>query len=321
MPRVLVTGGSGLVGSAVVKDLINAGFFVVAPSRKPLSISSPGLLNPPCGDIDDDLDWLPMLSGVDAIVHCAARVHVMKDAASNPAESFHRTNVQATIRLAKSALIAGVKRFVFISSIKVNGESTSSGQKFSADGPNFPADHYASSKSEAECELLRLAASSSLEIVIVRPPLVYGPGVKANFLAMLRWAEKGIPLPLASVKNKRTLVGVKNLANFIMVCLLHPAAKNQIFLVGDRDPVSTPELLRVLGKAFGKSVAVYPFPVCVLRCAAFCVGRSNLMTRLCESLELDISKAKNLLGWEPPFSMQEEIARTVSAYKKSSDFQ
>jgi nucleoside-diphosphate-sugar epimerase len=207
-----------------------------------------------------------------------------------------------------------VRRFVFISSIKVNGESTSLGQAFAADDVADPQDPYGISKHEAEVGLRRLAAESGMEVVIIRPPLVYGPGVKANFQSMMRWLKRGVPLPLGAICNKRSLIALDNLVDLIITCLDHPAAANQVFLAGDGEDISTPELLRRLGFALGKPARLLPVPVSLLMAGAALVGRRDIVKRLCESLQVDISKARNVLGWNPPISVDEGFRRTAKSF-------
>lgn len=252
------------------------------------------------GDLSSEFNWLPGLAGVDVVVHTAARVHVMKDAASDPMLAFRAMNVQATLNLARQAALAGVHRFVFLSSIKVNGESTKENQAFTADDIPAPMDCYGISKLEAEQGLHEIALQTGMQIVIIRPPLVYGPGVKANFQEMMRWLSFGVPLPFGAVqKNRRSLVALDNLVDLIRVCAQHPDAANQIFLVSDGEDLSTTALLRRLAYAMGKSACLVPVPAFVLRWVAAVAGKKAVAMRLCESLQLDISKTRRLLGWKP----------------------
>jgi len=252
------------------------------------------------GDLSSEFNWLPGLAGVDVVVHTAARVHVMRDAASDPMLAFRAMNVQATLNLARQAAGAGVHRFVFLSSIKVNGESTKENQAFTADDIPAPMDFYGISKLEAEQGLHEIALQTGMQIVIIRPPLVYGPGVKANFQEMMRWLSFGIPLPFGAVqKNHRSLVALDNLVDLIRVCTQHPDAANQIFLVSDGEDLSTTALLRRLAYAMGKSACLVPVPPLVLRWVAAVAGKKAVAMRLCESLQLDISKTRRLLGWKP----------------------
>ncbi len=264
------------------------------------------------GRVDESTDWSSVVNSVDCVVHLAARVHVMSDAAADPLAEFRRVNVQGTLRLARQAADAGVQKFVFISSIKVSGESTQLGQPFAADDPPAPLDPYGVSKMEAEQGLREIARQSGMSVVIIRPPLVYGPGVKANFAAMMRWLKRGVPLPLGAIYNKRSLVALDNLVDLIMVCLVHPAAANQTFLVSDGEDVSTTELLQRMGSVLGRPARLIPLPARWLELGASVVGRPDIAQRLCSSLQVDISKTRHLLGWSPPVSLDQGLAKAAS---------
>ncbi len=239
----------------------------------------------------------------------------MQDLVADPLALYREVNVKGTMRLAEQAVEAGVRRFVFISSIKVNGEMTMYGQPFMADDVPVPVDIYAVSKAEAEVGLLHLAAQTGLEVVVIRPPLVYGPGVGANFLKMMKWLKRGVPLPLGAVsQNCRTLVGLGNLMDLIITCMEHPAAANQVFLAGDGVSVSTAELLRRLASAMGVPARLIPVPVWVIELGAGLLGKHLLAQRLCGNLQVDISKAHRLLGWVPQISMDDELKRTAVWY-------
>jgi UDP-glucose 4-epimerase len=263
------------------------------------------------GDLEPSTDWTVALEGVAVVVHCAARVHVMADTATNPLEEFRRVNVQGTLNLAQQAAAAGVRRFVFVSSIKVNGEATQLGCLFTADDAPAPLDAYGVSKMEAEQGLREIALQTGMEVVIIRPPLVYGPGVKANFAAMMRWLRRGVPLPLGAIHNQRSLVALDNLVDLIVVCLTHPAAANQTFLVSDGEDVSTTGLLRRMGQALGHPARLIPVPVSWLKLAAALVGKQDVAQRLCGSLQVDIEKTQRLLGWAPPLSLDEGLRRAA----------
>jgi nucleoside-diphosphate-sugar epimerase len=222
--------------------------------------------------------------------------------------------VDGTLNLARQAAERGVQRFIFLSSVKVNGEQTLSGKQFAAQDKAVPVDAYAISKWEAEQGLLKIAQESRMEVVIIRPPLVYGPGVKANFLAMMRWLHKGLPLPLGAIQNKRSFVALDNLVDLVVTCLDHPAAANQVFLAGDGEDLSTPELLRRLGLALGSPARLLPVPVPLLKSGAALLGKSDMAQRLCGSLQVDISKARTLLGWSPPISVDEGLRRTAQFF-------
>jgi nucleoside-diphosphate-sugar epimerase len=274
------------------------------------------------GDISAQTDWKQALVGVDVLVHLAARVHVMRDAAADPLAEFRRVNVQGTLNLAWQAAAAGVKRFVFLSSVKVNGEATSAPhpsprpegarERFREDDEPAPQDPYGISKMEAEAGLRDLAAQTGMEVVIIRPPLVYGPGVKANFAALMRAVQRGWPLPLGAVHNQRSLVALDNLVDFIVTCLSHPQAANQTFLVSDGHDLSTTELVRGLAHAAGVSARLLPVPVWALQAGAALLGKGDAVQRLCGNLQVDISKARSLLGWLPPVSVDEGLRRAMA---------
>ena len=259
------------------------------------------------------VSWTDVLAGVGVVIHCAARVHMMNDQEADPLTEFRRINVEGTLNLAKQAAAAGVKRFIFLSSIKVNGEQTVFGAPFTADYQADPGDPYGVSKREAEDGLRALAQETGMEVVVIRPPLVYGPGVKANFLAMMRWLSRGVPLPLGAVtENRRSLVALDNLVDVIVTCIDHPAAANQTFLVSDGEDLSTAELLRRMGGALGRPAKLIPIPVELLKFGATVLGRPGVAQRLCGSLQVDISKTRYLLGWSPPVNVDEGLRRTVS---------
>jgi len=263
------------------------------------------------GAIDAETDWSLALQGVAIVVHLAARVHVMKEVSGDPLTEFRRVNVEGTFNLARQAGAAGVRRFVFISSVKVNGESTQDGRPFTeADTPN-PQDAYGQSKHEAEQGLRLIAADTGMEVVIIRPPLVYGPGVKANFAALMRTVQRGWPLPLGAVHNQRSLVALDNLVDFIVACTIHPDAANQTFLVSDGQDISTTDLVRGLARAAGKQARLLPVPVWALQLAAGLIGKGSTVQRLCGNLQVDISKARRLLGWVPPVSVAEGLRRSM----------
>ena len=308
---VLVTGASGFVGSALCADLVRRGYRVRAVVRE-LSRAAglPGQLVQ-ISDIGTHADWSSALAGVDAVVHLAARVHVMRDNALEPLTAFRAVNVIATERLARAAAAQGVKRFVYLSSIKVNGESTPLGQPYTPDDVPAPVDPYGISKHEAELALHRVVRQTALEFVTIRPVLVYGPGVKANFLSMMRWLHKGIPLPLGAINNQRSLVASDNLMDLIVTCLHHPKARNQSFLVSDGQDLSTTELLRRTSLALGRSARLIPMPVPVLRAVARLTGKTDYTERLCGSLQVDISKTRELLGWAPPIRVDDMLKRTA----------
>ena len=309
---ILVTGGNGFVGSAILKRAIKDGQYGIrATVRQTNSVFPPRVEEVVVGDIAPDTDWSVALGGVSAVVHCAARVHVMADTAANPLDEFRRVNVQGTLNLARQAAAAGVRRFVFVSSIKVNGEGTQPGHPFTPDDVPGPLDAYGVSKMEAEQGLREIAVQSGMEVVIIRPPLVYGLGVKANFQAMMRWLARGVPLPLGAIHNQRSLVALDNLVDLIVTCLTHPAAANQTFLVSDGEDVSTTELLRRMGEALGRPARLIPVPASWLKLAAALVGKPDVAQRLCGSLQVDIEKTRRLLGWSPLLTLDEGLRRAA----------
>jgi UDP-glucose 4-epimerase len=256
------------------------------------------------GPIDSATDWTEALAGVQVVVHLAARVHVMNDRSTDPLAEFRRTNVAGTFNLARQAVAAGVRRLVFISSVKVNGEATEAGHVFRETDVPDPKDAYGQSKFEAEQGLRHIANETSLELVIIRPPLVYGPGVKANFAALLRAVQRGWPLPLGAVHNLRSLVAIDNLTDFIRICMTHPDACNQTFLISDGQDLSTSDLIKAIAVAAHVRARLVPVPVWLLRIVASLAGRQQAVQRLCGSLQIDSSKARLLLGWTPVLTVQ-----------------
>ena len=264
------------------------------------------------GSLSSDTDWTVALKNVEQVVHLAARVHVMNDKSPDPLAEFRRVNVEGTVNLARQAAAAGVRRFVFLSSIKVNGEFTVAGQSFTADDVPAPQDAYGISKHEAEQLLRQIAEETGMEVVIIRSPLVYGPGVKANFAAMMRWLARGLPLPLSAVsQNRRSLVALDNLVDLIVTCLDHPSAANQTFLASDGEDLSTADLLQRMGSAMGRAARLFYVPTVFLKLAAHLVNKPGIYQRLCGSLQLDITKTRQVLGWVPPVSVNEGLRRAA----------
>ena len=308
--RVLVTGASGFVGRALVVRLaLDPKLCIRAALRRHAGTLPAGVESATVADLDDQTNWRSAVAGADAIVHLAARAHVMRDTASDPLREFRRVNVAGTLALARQAADAGARRFVYVSSVKVNGEQ---GLYTEADVP-VPRDPYGASKLEAEAGLRELAAGTGLEIVIVRPPLVYGPGVKANFDALIGAIARGIPLPFGAVRNRRSLVALDNLVDFIVMALDHPAAAGETFLVSDGHDLSTPDLIRGLARAMRRPARLIPVPPFLLMAAATVGGRRDFAQRLLGSLQVDISKARRVLGWSPPISVEEGLRRAVAS--------
>lgn len=308
--KALVTGANGFLGHAVWRRLnAMSGVQAVGSVRRAPELTGETFIK--VGELTPQADWSLTLAGADAVVHLAARVHTMHDTAADPLTAFRTVNVDGTLNLARQAADAGVKRFVFISSVKVNGEFTSPGQAFNETDVSNPQDAYGQSKHEAEEGLRQLTAKSGMEVVIIRPTLVYGPGVKANFAALMRAVQKGWPLPLGAVHNQRSLVALDNLVDFIITCINHPNAANQTFLVSDGQDLSTTELLKGMAKAAGVPSRLLPIPVRALQTAASVLGKGDVIQRLCGNLQVDISKARNLLGWSPPISVEEGLRRAM----------
>lgn len=327
----LVTGASGFIGRACVDALRGRGDAVVAAvraagrvvaeegtgdasagaaaARGPLRVAA-------VGDLGADTDWRAALRGVDVVVHCAARVHVMRDEARDPLARYRAANVEGTRALARQAADAGVRRFVYLSSVKVHGERTSPGHPFDADAPLAPQDPYGRSKAEAEEALREVARATGLEVAIVRPPLVYGPGAKANFHAMARALQRGLPLPFGRLTtNRRSLVALDNLVSLVLACADHAAAAGEAFLAADGEDLSTAELLRRTAAALGVPARLVPVPRALLGAAARVVGRGDLWDRLAGDLQVDASHARRTLGWTPPVSVDEGLRRAVAGLR------
>lgn len=308
---ILITGHTGFVGQALVQRLDADN--LVKIGRRTLELQAGRFVQK---KLDENENFADCLAGISVVVHAAARVHVMADEATDPLEEYRAINVAGTLNLAKQAAAAGVKRFIFISSIKVNGEGTLTGKPYTPFDQANASDPYGISKAEAEVALRQLAVETQMEVVIIRPPLVYGPGVKANFAAMLKLAHKNLPLPLGAIYNKRSMVALDNLVDLIVTCIDHPKAANQTFLVSDDQDVSTTELLKLMTRAAGKTPWLIPVPMSWLKLAGKLTGKQAVIDRLCGNLQVDITHTKETLGWKPPITVEEGIKR---CFVRSSD--
>ena len=312
---VLVTGATGFVGRACVDAFLRAGHRV----RRVLRSACPpvdGVEDIVVGDLVDVVDWSTAMRGVDAVVHLAARVHVMRETVADPGAVFRRINVDVTRRLADAAAQSGVRRFVFVSSVKVQGEH-SPGRPFTEDDPPAPEDPYGASKRDAEAVLADIAATTRLEVVVLRPPLVYGPGVGGNLHVLLRAVARGLPLPLGAVRNRRSLVFVGNLADAIVRCVESPAAAGRTFLVDDGEPRSTAQLVSDLARASGRAPRMLSVPPALLGRVAGWLGQGDAAGRLLNDFEIDSGALRRTLGWTPPFSYSEGIDATGRWFRAS----
>lgn len=305
--KVLVTGATGFVGRALLGELGAHGYRAIPVVRRIAGLSHEVIIP----DMHSQTDWRAVLAGCDAVVHLAARVHVMHDTAVDPLALYRATNTDATLNLARQATEAGVKRFVFISTIKVNGEGRDA-PYIETDQP-VPEDAYAISKWEAEQGLRQIEKETGLEVVILRPPLVYGPGVKANFLRLMQIVARGWPLPLGAIRNRRSLLYLGNFIDAIRLSLEHPDAAGQTFLIDDGQPVSTPELIRAVAHAMGRPARLLVVPVGMLQFAGALMGKQAAVARLTGSLWVDSSLIRSRLGWTPPYTMEAGLAETVAA--------
>lgn len=310
-----VTGFSGFLGASLCRVLESKKLYVIG-NREPDFYHASFIK---C-DFNLPFEIITQLQGIEIIIHCAARAHIMNDESLDPLSEYRAVNTEGTLNLAKQAVSAGVKRFIFISSIKVNGESTILGKPFTSEDPRLPQDFYGQSKSEAEEQLLELAETTGMEVVIIRPTLVYGPGVKANFASLLNLVNKGLPLPFACIENnRRSLVSVKNLVDLIIICIDHPKAVNQIFLVSDDNDMSTAEMINKMSIALNKKSWMIPMPLWCYKFVGKLTGKQAVVDRLLGSLQVDISKTKELLDWTPPQSVEDGFKETAKAFLKNKN--
>jgi nucleoside-diphosphate-sugar epimerase len=315
MKTILITGASGFVGSTLLKRLSAiGGYDLVAGLRRDFFDLPAGVGSCHIGDIGGATEWGKTLANIDVIVHTAARNHVMHETVTDPLIEFRRVNVQGTLNLARQAASAGVRRFIFISSVKVNGETNPLKSPFIETDPCNPQDPYAISKYEAEQGLKKITEETGLEVVVVRPPLIYGSGVKGNFLSIIKWVAKGIPLPLGAVYNARSFIEIDNMVDFIITCIDHPAAANQVFFVSDGQDLSTTKLLQCVGQALDKSARLIPVPAWLLEFGLLLLGKQAVAQRILGTLQVNTSKAHDLLGWDSPVSVCKGLKRCVASH-------
>lgn len=318
MKRVLVTGATGFIGQALCELLVEQGYLVRAAIRKPLASYRPtGIEYLVVGEIGNNTKWDEALKGVDVVIHLAARVHVMHEESSDTLSKFRSVNVDGTVNLAMMAALNGVNRFIFVSSIKVNGDKTdeipfSSFDKLQPKGP------YAVSKAEAEIALHKIARKYNIDLVIVRPPLVYGPGVGGNFLHLLKIISKGVPLPLGSIKNARSMVSITNLCSFLALCIRHPGVSGKTFLISDNTSLSTPKLIKLLAYGMGCKPRIFPFPIIALNVIGRLLRKQNTIDRLVNSLTIEPNDIVGSLGWEPPQTVEDGILEVAQWYRVKS---
>jgi nucleoside-diphosphate-sugar epimerase len=311
--KYLVTGANGFVGKALCTELKRHGESVRAALRDTRDAdnrSDSAIV----GNIDEKTDWQLALTGIDIVIHLAARVHVMHDTASDPLAEFCKVNLDGTVNLATQAVRAGVKRLVYVSSIKVNGEETKGQHAYTESDAAAPQDPYGVSKWEAEQALHQVSQQTGLEIVVIRPPLVYGPGVKGNFISLLAAVNRGMPLPLGGARNRRSLLYVGNLVDALITCAVHPAAAGQTYLISDGQDVSTADLVRMIAQALGVGSRLIYVPPAILKGAGALLGRSAQVARVFGSLSVDTSKLRRELDWNPPYTMARGLGETAAWY-------
>jgi UDP-glucose 4-epimerase len=316
---IVVTGANGFVGRALLSRLAQAHPGAVRGAVRSGQVSLPtGVDRANVGELGPDSDWSAAVRDAEVVVHTAARVHVMRDEHSDPLSAYRRANVAATIALARQAAAARVRRLIFLSSIKVNGEETAPGRPFAASDVPAPAGAYGISKLEAEQGLHSVAKETGLEVVIIRPVLVYGPGVRANFETMLRWLDRGLPLPFGGIHNARSLVSLTNLVDLVSRCLTHPRAAQRTFLVSDGEDLSTPALLHRAAGALGRRARLLPVPASMLQWGARLVGRPDAAQRLCGSLQVNIDATRSVLDWDPPQSIDDALRETARHFHSAA---
>lgn len=318
--NIFLTGATGFIGKALLEELLKRNNKVIAAVRGVATTLPENVSKAKLNDIFE-LENTQMMQGVDTVIHCAARAHVLREHTTDPLIEFRKTNTIGTLNLAKQAIAAGVKRFIFLSSIGVNGRSTT--KAFTEDDVPSPDQDYAISKLEAENGLQKLASISGMEVVILRPPLVYGPNAPGNFGRLIKWLDKNIPLPLGAIYNKRSFVALDNLVDLIVTCIEHPAAANQVFLVSDGKDLSTTEFLNFISSALGKQSRLFPINQKILEFFLILFGKKDLAQQLCGSLQVDISKAKRLLNWTPIISVDEGIRKTAEhflSYNQNNEY-
>jgi len=312
MTNILLTGATGFVGQALAESLFSNYGSLTCAVRKQTRKLSTNYDQKVIGSICPETDWSDALTDIDIVIHCAAKAHVLGEMVTSMDE-FRKVNTFGALNLAESAAKAGVRRFVFISSIGVNGNNNM--VPFSEESKERPKEKYAVSKYEAEQGLLALIQKSSMEVVIIRPPLVYGPNAPGNFGSLVRWMNKSIPLPLGAIHNQRSLVALENLVSFIVHCIKHPKAANKVFLISDGEDVSTSELLRKVASAFGKRSWLIPVPVFLIAFVAKLIGKGDVTNRLFSSLQVNSSKARTLLDWKPVIAMDEQLKKIADVEK------
>ncbi|MGE0190233.1 MAG: UDP-glucose 4-epimerase family protein [Steroidobacteraceae bacterium] len=312
MKRILLTGSTGFLGSALIRRFCFDGLFALRAAYRNEFRNCPDNIEAVrIGDLGPDTDWNNATEKIDIVIHTAGRAHIPQADTADRLNEYRKVNVDGSLSLARQAAADGVKRFIYISTIKVNGESTLPDCPYTPDSTPAPIDPYGISKYEAEEGLLRLSRNTGMELTIIRPPLIYGPGVRANFLQLLYAIAKGIPLPLNSIRNRRSMIALDNLVDLIVTCADHPAAANQIILVSDGEDLSTPDLIRRIARPMGRPVRLYPVPPSFLYAGAYLLGKRNVAQRLCGSLQVDIRKTRELMAWKPPISVDDGLASVV----------